>query len=76
MKHAIPLAVSTLLFLLMGCDKNIKEKAKNNLPWYSTVTTEGYNHFFGKPDEKVKVTETAEYWFYPSLPKKVVLIIR
>lgn len=28
--------------------------------------------FFGKPEEKVKVNETAEYWFYPS--KGMVLL--
>ena len=57
MKHAIHLAVATLLFLLMGCDKNIKEKAKTNLPWHSTVTAEGYNHFLGVDIGKVTFKE-------------------
>ncbi len=35
------------LVILSGCGEDIKEKAKTNLPWHSTVTEEGYTQFLG-----------------------------
>ncbi len=47
MKLSIHLAIMTLFLLLVGCGEDIKEKAKTNLPWHSTVTKEGYIQFLG-----------------------------
>jgi len=35
------------LVILTGCGEDIKEKAKTNLPWHSTITKEGYTQFLG-----------------------------